>query len=1136
MTDEEGQLDNLIADYLQQIDAGADVDVNQFISGYSDEIQSAFRDYLRLEEELYRLNAFGGIDQGTSTVTQGSTSTSGELLSDEDVGGYRLLNAISHGGMGVVYVGQNAQSGMLVAIKLLRRAIRNVQTYRLRLERESRAIAALNHPHVVRPIASGVDEGSTYLAMQLIDGVGFDRVIQYWRQQIGDDSDVATQKAPTTIVKTPVTQSEVASCAAYFEQDRLKKIAERLANIADALHVAHESGIVHRDVKPSNILVDVHGDIWLTDFGLASMGEDEIELTETGDVLGTPAYMSPEQASGQSGDINRATDVYSLGVTLYELCTLRKPYLGTRQKIIHDVLSGRFVRPSRVRPEIPTQLEAIICHAMELNPRDRYATAKEFASDLRQYVDRGRVRARLRNRIQGALRWCERNPLTFTVAIAGCVMAVMVAFSVQLVNSWSLSSLNSQLNSVNEQLLGANRDLDASQSRLKRELYVANIRSAFEAFHDQDLTAIQLLLAPYQGADADVPRSVPQRMLEALIEPPKSLVLTRHTDFATQFVISDDASFLLSVGHDGQVIKANFDGEQLQRFTIGGKLDSIAIDKDSQLFLTGKNIPVGENLVDFYRMDNGEHQQKGSRPWYGIEEVAVSPSGRWFAASERYHSVFVFDKEGKQRAKWTTDTRNESLEFIDDDHLLGICQAGKDDRRLYLYNIDSEDKEEISSEVESFALARDSDGEPSYVVSAGTNDLRVVRWSDKKQTVHVADMPSRIRCVDVSPDDGLIVAGCDDGTVYLWEVDCDQEKPLPQARIVEISDQRITDIELLPGDFRGGKVRLGSNRFAELGIQLITSSEDGTVQLHHLPARNPVDVVGLSDGSRGTTEEPFRDPLRSDLLYLPFANGELVRLDLTTLSIDTVFRHDKTIVHGICADNKIYFADENAIVEINCDGEASPRTFPSPLKAQRCRWMLKLDQQLYVLYSSSLVSIDLGDGGKQTVHNLPYDEAIGMVPTGDKKSPVRIYTHRAVLELDAGGQIETTELSESIKEGSTHVQYSNDQKKRAIAKLSDQIEVFDSENGIKSVLAGHLQGITDVEFVEDEDTLMSVAHDGTLRFWSLETAREYGRLDMFDFGAHHVFYFRDQSLIATVSYRGWVRVWRLAPASEVGEP
>src|SRR5262249_18434812 len=186
-------------------------------------------------------------------------------------------------------------------------------------------------------------------------------------------------------------------------REDFRRLAELGVQAAEALDHAHQAGIVHRDVKPANLMLDERGNLWVTDFGLAHMQHGEASLTVTGDLVGTLRYMSPEQALAKRVVIDHRTDVYSLGATLYELLTLRPAFDGKdRQELLRQIAFEESPRPRRLDRGIPAELETIVLKAMEKNPADRYATAQDLADDLSGFLEEKRIRARRPSLLQRA--------------------------------------------------------------------------------------------------------------------------------------------------------------------------------------------------------------------------------------------------------------------------------------------------------------------------------------------------------------------------------------------------------------------------------------------------------------------------------------------------------------------------------------------------------------------------------------------------------------------------------------------------------------------------------------------------------------------------------------------------------------
>lgn len=503
-------LEELADEFVSRYRLGERPAVSEYAKRYpelADEVRAVFPALVMMEDLA---SSSDGSSSAPIALQDGEDEEAPEQLGD-----FRIVREIGRGGMGIVYEAEQMCLQRRVAVKVLPTASLRSRSSRARFLREAQSAARLHHTNIVPVFGVGEEHGLQYYAMQYIEGRGLDQVVRemsgeterngLWVKRaslisgitggsavagsaadasegesetaVGDtetghlaDTAIAPRPGMPAGAETTTIREGKPAQARYWES-----VARIGVQVSDALEHSHAHGILHRDIKPGNLLLDGQGTVWVTDFGLARTDDDDENVTATGEVVGTLRYSAPEQIEG---NVDARSDVYSLGLTMYELLAMQPAFTErSRRRLADQVVRGE-IRPLRkIDPEIPRDLETIVHKAIRRDPEARYQSAGEFTADLRRFLNGEPIHARRVTLTERVWRWCRRNPVV-TWSVVGSVAAILVTLSAAVAiisrdrsNLEQLASENGRLLEEelrnNQQLREANR-LEQEATRLAK--------------------------------------------------------------------------------------------------------------------------------------------------------------------------------------------------------------------------------------------------------------------------------------------------------------------------------------------------------------------------------------------------------------------------------------------------------------------------------------------------------------------------------------------------------------------------------------------------------------------------------------------------------------------------------------------
>jgi eukaryotic-like serine/threonine-protein kinase len=649
-------------------------------------------------------------------------------------GNYELLEEIARGGMGVVYKARQRGLGRIAAVKMILverfAGKQSVQRFR----GEAAAAGVLQHPNIVAIHEIGMHEGQHFFSMDYVEG-------QNLAQLVGDRPLPASQ------------------AARYVKQ------------IAEAVHYAHGQGILHRDLKPSNVLIDsVTDQPRVTDFGLAKRLASDSSLTLSGQMLGSPNFMPPEQASPGRGKVGRSSDVFGLGGILYFLLTARAPFQGeSLEATINQVLNTEPVSPRLLNPRLPRDLETICLKCLEKEPARRYATAQELADELGRFLDDKPILARPVSRSEKVWRWCRRNPVIATLAVTAAIIFLLGFAGV----AWQ----------------GQRASRAAAETKVQRDLaqghlYAAQMKLVHAACQEGKLgRALELLRAQQPRPGQSDVRGFDWRFLYRLCLSSSEVLATNTSGFHSVDFSPGGRTVAFGSG-DGvvEIFEAQTWRAVSRWAAHDGIVASLAFGGRNTLWLA--TVSSDDGLLKLWDLANpgvlfATNSLRGHRSFV---KLSFSPGGEFLVASTpaltpQGLSLNLWEVVSSPRGGAPTVRLKTNLPFggpvafLPDERIMAVCNQPPSGFTVNLYDLATGATTNLgpahSDAIICIAASRDG-----RRLATGSSDERVVVWDVERGSIHRVLQGDFIETSTLAftPDSQTLFASCSDQNIYAWQL------------------------------------------------------------------------------------------------------------------------------------------------------------------------------------------------------------------------------------------------------------------------------------------------------------------------------------------------------------------------------
>jgi WD40 repeat protein len=1027
----------------------------------------------------------------------------GEVTGSEStVAGYEILGELGRGGMGVVYQARHLALNRVVALKMILAGGHAGEHELARFKTEAEAVARLQHPNIVQIHEVGEADGKPFFSLEFCPGGSLEK-------KLGG---------------TPLPPRDAA---------RLVEV------LARAMEAAHQKGIIHRDLKPANVLLAEDGTPKVTDFGLAKKLEQSAGQTGSGDVLGTPSYMAPEQAGGRAREVGPLADVYALGAILYELLTGRPPFkAATAMDTLLQVLSEEPVPPRRLQAKTPADLETMCLKCLQKEPRKRYASAAALAEDLRRFQAGEPIAARPVGPVERGWRLCRRNP-----AVAASLAAVALAFAGGTgTATWQAVLARAEARRAEEALGDRDRALGEARTAAEQEKRArAEEEGAREAAQKEQrraeqqrdraerlVYAGQIALAQHEWQDGNVGHA--RALLDAC---QRDLRGWEHRYLYTLFN-QNQHTFR---GHTDQV-------------------HSVAFSPDGKRLASGSE----DYTVKVWDMATGQQTLTLKGHTGGISSVAFSPDGKRLASASWDETVKV----------WDAATGQETLTLQGHTGPVNSVAFSPDGKRLASAGGEWNKPGEVKVwDAQTGRLTLTLQGHTGWVwsvafspngqrLASASHDRTVRVWdlATGQQTLTLKGHTYGVSSVAFSPDGKRLASGSHDRTVRVWDLATGQETLTLKGHTEQVmsvafsadgqrlasgsGDQTVKVWDMATGletlTLKGHTREVSSVAFSPDGKRLASGSEDRMVKVWDAQTGQEtltlqghtgqvLSVTFSPDGKRlasasGGMDQQLR-PLPGEVKVWVAASGrQTLTLKGHTGYVSSVaFSPDGKRLASASWDETVKVWDlatcqETFTLKGHTGGISSVAFSPDGKRLASASW----DRTVKVWDGRTGKEALTLQGRTEQVMSVAFSPDGKRLASGSRDGTVKVW--------DAQTGQETLSLKGHTTGYVSSVAFSPDGKRLASASGDGTVKVWDAQTGQETLtLQGHTAVVRSVAFSPDGQRLASASEDRTVKVWDAQTGQETLTLQGHTGSVNSVAFSPDGQRIASASGDKTVKVW-----------